>query len=154
MQVSRGPRMPYQPHHNRGDRNPTAERWLRIVHWQFKLPATRQFESRAEWSGPEIVVPKLPDLLPTRETEYIREHQGMLVSIGGLPERPRCHPRDDAPATTAARDADTTKAMEGQRNHRRFNDGNHRRIWSVFVETRTEDSRSQNDLNQSIYCSV
>jgi hypothetical protein len=48
---------------------------------QFKLPATRQFESRAEWSGPEVVVPKLHDLLPTRETEYIQEHQGMLADI-------------------------------------------------------------------------
>jgi hypothetical protein len=48
---------------------------------QFKLPATRQFESRAEWGRPEIVIPRLPDLLPTTETEYIREHQGMLVNI-------------------------------------------------------------------------
>jgi hypothetical protein len=70
-----------------------------------------------------------------------------MVDLGGLPERPGCQPSDDAPATRAARDAHTTKAMEGQRNHHRINYGNHRRSWSVFMETRTE-VRSHKDLQQ------
>jgi hypothetical protein len=48
---------------------------------QFKLPTTRKFESRAEWGEPEIIIPRLPSLLPTREADYIREHQGMLVDV-------------------------------------------------------------------------
>jgi hypothetical protein len=48
---------------------------------QLMLPASRQFESRAEWSGPEVVVPQMPDLLHPREVSYIREHQDILEDI-------------------------------------------------------------------------
>jgi hypothetical protein len=65
---------------------------------QFKLPATRQFESRAEWGGPEVVIPQLPSLLPTREARYIREHQGMLVDIWDTWMDPRDEP-DTTPVT-------------------------------------------------------
>jgi hypothetical protein len=48
---------------------------------ELMLPASRQFESRAEWSGPEVVVPQIPDLLYPREVSYIREHQELLEDI-------------------------------------------------------------------------
>jgi hypothetical protein len=65
---------------------------------QFKLPATRKFESRAEWGGPEVIIPRLPSLLPTREADYIREHQGMLVDIWDAWMGPRDEP-DTTPVT-------------------------------------------------------
>jgi hypothetical protein len=48
---------------------------------QLTLPASRQFESRTEWSGPELVVPQGPDLLPISEVTYVREHQKILADI-------------------------------------------------------------------------
>jgi hypothetical protein len=48
---------------------------------QLMLPASRQFESRAEWSGPELVVPQSPELLPTREVTYMSEHRDTIADI-------------------------------------------------------------------------
>jgi hypothetical protein len=48
---------------------------------QLMLPASRQFESRAEWSGPGVVVPQTPDLLLSGEVSYLRQHRALLEDI-------------------------------------------------------------------------
>jgi hypothetical protein len=56
------------------------------------LPASRQFESRAEWSGTEVVVPQTPDLLLPGEVSYFRQHRAILEDIWDAREDPEGRP--------------------------------------------------------------
>jgi hypothetical protein len=55
---------------------------------QLMVPASRQFQSRAEWSGPGVVVPQTLDLLLPGEVSYIRQHRAILEAIWDAREDP------------------------------------------------------------------
>jgi hypothetical protein len=64
------------------------------------LPANRQFESWAEWSRPEVIVPQTPDLLLPREVEYVSQHRELLEDLRDNWEAPEKEPIfDTAPMT-------------------------------------------------------
>lgn len=48
---------------------------------QLTLPASRRFESKANWEGPEIVLPQTPDLLLPEEVTYLEQHQPLLEDV-------------------------------------------------------------------------
>jgi hypothetical protein len=56
------------------------------------LPASRQFESRAEWSGLGVFVPQAPDLLHPGEVSYFSQHQAILEDIWDTREDPEGGP--------------------------------------------------------------
>ena len=45
------------------------------------LPASRQFQSRAEWKDHEIIMPPVPALLRPEEVEYVKRHRGVLDEV-------------------------------------------------------------------------
>jgi hypothetical protein len=49
---------------------------------QLMLPASRQSDSRAEWSGPKLVTPEVPDLLPQKDVSEVQRHQEILDDMG------------------------------------------------------------------------
>jgi hypothetical protein len=48
---------------------------------QLTLPASRQFESKADWDGPGVVVPQAPDLLLPEEVSYEKKHHELLEDM-------------------------------------------------------------------------
>ena len=48
---------------------------------QLTLPASCQFESKANWDGPEVVVLQAPDLLLSKEVSYLKQHQALLEDV-------------------------------------------------------------------------
>jgi hypothetical protein len=59
---------------------------------QLMLPESLQFESRAEWSAPGVVVPPNPDLLLPGEVSYISQHRAILEDIWDAREDPESGP--------------------------------------------------------------
>jgi hypothetical protein len=55
---------------------------------QLMLPVSRQFESKADWDGPEIVVSQTPDLLLSEEVSYLKQHQALPEDIWDAWEDP------------------------------------------------------------------
>jgi hypothetical protein len=60
-----------------------------LIIGQLTLPASRQFESKADWNGPGIIVPQAPDLLLPEEVSYANQHQAMLEGVSNIWEDPK-----------------------------------------------------------------
>jgi hypothetical protein len=58
-----------------------------LVIGQLTLPASRHDESKADWSGPEVIVPQIPDLL-LPEVKYVKQHQALLEDVWAAWEGP------------------------------------------------------------------
>jgi hypothetical protein len=56
------------------------------------LPASSQFESKADWDGPEVVVPEAPDLFLPEEVLYVKQHQELLEDVWDAWEGSRDRP--------------------------------------------------------------
>jgi hypothetical protein len=84
---------------------------------ELMLLASRQFESRAKWSGPEVVVPQIPDLLHPREVAYIREHQEVLEDIWDDWQIPEEGP---APVIAPMTMSELRQQMEGRTQRRKW----------------------------------
>ena len=48
---------------------------------QLTLPASSQFEYKADWSGTGIVVPQAPALLLPDEVSFVKQHQELLEDV-------------------------------------------------------------------------
>ncbi|PNF40358.1 hypothetical protein B7P43_G03254 [Cryptotermes secundus] len=59
-----------------------------LIIGQLTLPASRQFQSTADWDGPGIVAPQTPDLLHPEEVTYLKQHQGLLGDVWDVWEDP------------------------------------------------------------------
>jgi hypothetical protein len=59
-----------------------------LVIGQLTLPASRQYESKADWGGPEVIIPQMPDLLLPEEVSYVKQHQALLEDVWDAWEGP------------------------------------------------------------------
>ncbi|PNF23742.1 hypothetical protein B7P43_G17246, partial [Cryptotermes secundus] len=59
-----------------------------LIIGQLTLPASRQFQSTADWDGPGIVASQAPDLLHPEEATYLKQHQGLLGDVWDAWEDP------------------------------------------------------------------
>ncbi|PNF21982.1 hypothetical protein B7P43_G17813 [Cryptotermes secundus] len=59
---------------------------------QLTLPASHQFECKADWDGPGIVVPQAPALLLPEEVSYVKQHRELLEDVWDAREDSRKGP--------------------------------------------------------------
>jgi hypothetical protein len=59
-----------------------------LVIGQLTLPASSRYESKADWSGLEVIVPQIPDLLHPKEVKYVKQHQALLEQVWAAWEGP------------------------------------------------------------------